>query len=270
MSNDLKSMFSEMVLDYLKNEEGIFLEAGKSLLLKGKNIRPLIFLNIIEPKKKISHIDCKLAVAIELLHCSSLIIDDLPSMDNDSVRRGEPTLHVKYGVDKAQLISNKFIFDAVGIIFNYCDESCRNLVLSQLKNAAIGQYYDLNCVDGVDGVDGVSINEISFKINLKTAPFFNIAFILANFSLENSLYKEYTEIGNLFSAMFQICDDIEDHKSDLEKNHKMNHCIILGKKQSLHLYKKNKTEFLDKLVKLDLTCEYFDKIIQLLDNKLDN
>ena len=266
MSKDLKSMFSEMVHDYLKNEEGIFFEAGKSLLLNGKNIRPLIFLNIIEPKKKISQIDCKLAVAIELLHCASLIIDDLPSMDNDNLRRGEPTLHIKYGVDKAQLISNKFIFDAVGIIFNYCDESCRNLVLNQLKNAAIGQYYDLNCVDG----DAVSINEVSFKINLKTAPFFNIAFILANFSLKNSLYKEYTQIGNLFSAMFQICDDIEDYKSDLEKNHKMNHCIILGKKRSLHLYKKNKSEFIDYIVKFDLRCEYFDKIIQLLDSKLNN
>ena len=71
--------------------------------------------------------------------------------------------------------------------------------------------------------------------------------------------------------MFQICDDIEDHKSDLEKNHKMNHCIILGKKKrSLHLYKKNKDEFIDYLVKFDLRCEYFDKIIQLLDSKLDN
>jgi len=182
MSKDLKSMFSEMVHDYLKNEEGIFFEAGKSLLLNGKNIRPLIFLNIIEPKKKISQIDCKLAVAIELLHCASLIIDDLPSMDNDNLRRGEPTLHIKYGVDKAQLISNKFIFDAVGIIFNYCDESCRNLVLNQLKNAAIGQYYDLNCVDG----DAVSINEVSFKINLKLSQNSSVCPIDKDITWDNS------------------------------------------------------------------------------------
>jgi geranylgeranyl diphosphate synthase, type II len=267
---NLKEKYREIVAEYVKSLNGILQEATLDLLIKGKNIRPLIFLNIIHKIKK-NRKNEQLAVAIELFHCASLIIDDLPSMDNDDERRGEPTTHIKYGVYKAQLIANKFIFDAIGIIFRECSEKCRTLVIEQLKNAALGQYYDISGGGGSeDDINSVKIiNEISFKINLKTAPFFNIAFILSAYccDMEHN-YNEYINLGNLFSAMFQICDDIEDYKKDKEKNHKMNHCILLGKKRSVSLYRKAKEEFIKQLDLLNLNCDYFNKIILLLESKI--
>ena len=270
LKSNLKERYKDIVNEYVKNLNGILHEATLDLLLKGKNIRPLIFLNIIH-KLKQNRTNEKLAVAIELFHCASLIIDDLPSMDNDDIRRGEPTTHIRYGVYKAQLIANKFIFDAISIIFRECSEKCRTLVIQQLKNAAIGQYYDISGGGGGDDDSNsfLLINEISFKINLKTAPFFNIAFILAAYSCDlEHQYKEYINLGNLFSTMFQICDDIEDYKKDKEKNHKMNHCILLGKKRSVSLYRKAKDEFIKQVDILNLNCEYFNKIILLLESKI--
>lgn len=269
---NFKDKFKTFVSNYTKDSNSAFFEVTSDLLVKGKNIRPLIFLNIIHKKKSIFDKKCeRLAVAIELLHCASLIIDDLPCMDNDNERRGEPTTHVKFGVYKAQLIANKFIFNAINIIFKECSEKSRTLVIKQLKNAAIGQYYDISG-GGVDEINDNSmaiISEISFKINLKTAPFFNIAFILAALCCNmETLYEDYTRLGNLFSTMFQICDDVEDYQKDQEKNHKMNHCIILGKKRSINLYKKAKKEFIDLLDLLDLNCDYFDKILLLLESKI--
>ena len=103
---------------------------SKSLLRNGKKIRPLIFLNIVEARSFTFDSDIsRLAISIEMLHCASLIIDDLPSMDNDKLRRGEETVHVKYGVKKAHMLANKYILEAIGNILEICgrnkdDEPC--------------------------------------------------------------------------------------------------------------------------------------------------
>ena len=272
----LKIKYKEIVAEYVKDKKGNNLDILNNLLLKGKNIRPLIFLNVVALKNKLRNIKNELVVAIELLHCASLVIDDLPCMDNDSIRRGEPTTHIKYGVSKAQLIANRLIIDALNIIFKTCDNTCKNIVINQLKNATLGQYYDIYNFE-INNCDFI-INEISFKINLKTAPFFNVAFILAAFCLKDEsnmknnsdYYKPFIDVGNCFSSMFQICDDIEDYEKDKAKNHNMNHCIILGHKRTVELYKKSKNEFLEGIKDLNLQCEYFSEIVDLLDNKVNS
>ena len=65
------------------------------------------------------------------------IIDDLPSMDNDKLRRGEETVHVKYGVKKAYMLANKYILEAIGNILEICGKNkddngeCKKLILKE-------------------------------------------------------------------------------------------------------------------------------------------
>ena len=75
-----------------------------SVLAGGKRLRPLLTLAVLtEFDQAIDAAHLRASVAVELMHTYSLIHDDLPAMDNDALRRGEPTSHVKFGEDVAIL-----------------------------------------------------------------------------------------------------------------------------------------------------------------------
>ena len=268
-SNEFMLMIDEHLSLIKNNKKGKTLYlVSKSLLRNGKKIRPLIFLNIVEARSFSFDNDIsRLAISIEMLHCASLIIDDLPSMDNDKLRRGEETVHVKYGVKKAYMLANKYILEAIGNILEICGRNkddngeCKKLILKEIRDACIGQFYDIRGITNCDNDDMSNI------INLKTAPFFNIAFILAAYFTQEG-YSEYIKLGNLFSSMFQICDDIEDKESDLKKGHIMNHCILMGHQCSMDMYREKRDEFINRLKEAKLYIPYFIYLIDLLDKKV--
>ena len=76
-----------------------------SLSNPGKRVRPILaYLTADAVELDLQKID-SVATAIEVMHTYSLVHDDLPCMDNDSLRRGKPTLHIKYNESSAVLLS---------------------------------------------------------------------------------------------------------------------------------------------------------------------
>jgi len=69
----------------------------------GKRLRPLLVLAACDALAGHREAALRAAVAVELIHAYSLIHDDMPCMDNDVLRRGKPTVHVRYGVAQAML-----------------------------------------------------------------------------------------------------------------------------------------------------------------------
>ena len=69
----------------------------------GKRLRPLLVMAATEAVSGDSASALRAAVAVELIHAYSLVHDDMPCMDNDVLRRGKPTVHVKYGEAQAML-----------------------------------------------------------------------------------------------------------------------------------------------------------------------
>ena len=94
-----------------------------------------------------------LALAIELIHCGSLVHDDLPCMDNDALRRGKPTNHIVYGEDIALLAGDFLLINPVSVFIEYSkdvlnlDDSLILKVVSRLAFAIqemiVGQAMDL-------------------------------------------------------------------------------------------------------------------------------
>ena len=87
-----------------------------------------------------------LILIVEFLHSASLILDDLPSMDNDCYRRNKLTLHKKYSVREAYIVANYLFSDAMKMVWRLQSNdiiSIINYINAQNKNATIGQYYDL-------------------------------------------------------------------------------------------------------------------------------
>jgi hypothetical protein len=90
-----------------------------SLLAGGKRVRPVLALATAralgaEPERFLP-----VAAAIELIHTYSLIHDDLPAMDDDELRRGQPTVHVKFGEDVAILAGDGLFAEAMRL---FCEQ----------------------------------------------------------------------------------------------------------------------------------------------------
>src|SRR6185369_3042079 len=113
-----------------------------SLLAGGKRVRPVLALATaralgVEPRDFL-----RVACALELIHTYSLIHDDLPAMDDDELRRGLPTSHVKFGEDVAILAGDGLFADAMRLFCEQPGEPAR--VLAALR--------ELAAATGVDGM----------------------------------------------------------------------------------------------------------------------
>lgn len=176
----------------------------------GKRLRGSILLSVCGPLHSKEGI--KLASCIELIHCSSLILDDI--MDEDIYRRGEPSIYYKYGIKDALMTSMLLLSCVNDMIKNmpskYSEkfaDACNTLIQGQMK--------DLNESD-----------DIAALINEKTSVLFGLAFEIGC-DLSGHESKEVLEAGKLFGTAFQISDDFDDVNKDSPK---INYVLKCGPK----------------------------------------
>ena len=100
-------------------QKKIYEAMGYSLFAGGKRLRPVIMLMTTKMLGKNPEISLPFAVSLEMIHTYSLIHDDLPSMDNDDLRRGMPTNHKVYGEAMAILAGDALLSKAFEIVADY-------------------------------------------------------------------------------------------------------------------------------------------------------
>ena len=206
-------------LDHL--QEGKVKEAMYySLLAPGKRIRPILMLKVLQAYNLDYHDYIDVACAIEFVHTYSLIHDDLPAMDNDDLRRGKPTTHVKYGEANAILVGDGLLTHSFEIFSNanVNDKTLRKL-LYEISYAAgvsgmvMGQFIDLYYEER-----DIDFEMLKILHSKKTGAMIRgavrvgaIASEKENINLEN-----ITKYGEAIGLAFQIQDDILDVISDNE------------------------------------------------------
>jgi geranylgeranyl diphosphate synthase type II len=164
-----------------------------SLTAGGKRIRPILCLAACEMFGGNDSIAMPTAVSLEMIHTMSLIHDDLPSMDNDDLRRGKPTNHVLFGEDVAILAGDALLsssFEHVaketkGVPADRIVEVLRRLGESVgAYGLAGGQVMDLEC----ENREGVTLNDLEWIHLHKTAALLKVAKKIS--SLINVLYNQ--------------------------------------------------------------------------------
>jgi hypothetical protein len=96
-------------------DDGALAAVRHAVLGPGKRVRPLLLLGAHRAAGgSPSEAAAELACSVELVHAYSLVHDDLPCMDDDVLRRGEPTLHVRFGADVATLARDGQQLDQAG------------------------------------------------------------------------------------------------------------------------------------------------------------
>ena len=185
-----------------------------SLLAGGKRIRPMLVLEFCRISGGDPEAALPVACAIEMLHTYSLIHDDLPCMDNDSLRRGMPTNHVVYGECTATLAGDALQAEAFGAILrSELPADRRARCAMHLANAV-----------GLDGMCGgqfldmlgegktLSASELDEINSRKTGALLTAACLMGVAAAGGSEEQEEAaaRYGAALGAAFQIRDDMLD------------------------------------------------------------
>jgi geranylgeranyl diphosphate synthase, type II len=193
-----------------------------SLLAGGKRIRPVLSLATARAVGMEPEAVLPAAAAIELIHTYSLIHDDLPAMDDDDLRRGMPTSHVKFGENVAILAGDGLFAEAIRI---FCErqQGPGERVLGALRELTTatgvggmvgGQFVDVTefeaaAITGASAPDPERLREMhSLKTGRLIAASIGVVLVLADLPEPDTI--AYRRFGDELGVLFQIVDDILD------------------------------------------------------------
>ncbi|MBQ8887242.1 MAG: polyprenyl synthetase family protein [Candidatus Gastranaerophilales bacterium] len=204
--------------------ESIYESMKYSLLAGGKRLRPVMACEIATALGASVEEIIPTACAIEMLHCQSLIHDDLPCMDNDDYRRGKLTNHKVFGESTAVLAGDALLSFAPKLII---DKTPSSVSSDKLLNV-LREFFIAAGVDGIISGQIVDIDSehkkisketLSFIYEYKTAKLFKLA-VRAGAIIAGATEKQIedlTKFAEYYGHAFQIYDDILDVTSTLEE-----------------------------------------------------
>ncbi len=186
----------------------------------GKRVRPLLVYAAGECLGLDPDLLDAPAVAIELIHAFSLVHDDLPAMDDDDLRRGKPTAHVRYDEATAILAADALVPLAFSVIANLeaASTASRNAVVRLIADACGsvgmtgGQSIDL----AAEG-HTLTAEELEHMYALKTGALIHASIVsacLLSEELDQNRFDELDRFGRDIGVAFQIKDDILDVEGD--------------------------------------------------------
>lgn len=201
----------------------------------GKRIRPcLCYLTAQMFGKQIDFIK-NLALGVEMIHSYSLIHDDLPCMDNDVLRRGKPTVHIKFGEGMAVLAGDGLL----NLAFETILEDASNINdINALKfvanNSGVCGMIGGQCMDLQNTQGNLDIDNVLKLYDKKTSCLINCAIVSTSIKCgaDQKQIAALTCFGNYLGEIFQIVDDILDVTSTAD---------VLGKSVNKDINQKKNT-----------------------------
>ncbi|MBD1153173.1 polyprenyl synthetase family protein [Pelagibacterales bacterium SAG-MED24] len=261
IARDTNLFLKQFVKKQKKSELIVPMKYG--LFSGGKKIRSKILIDI----GSIFKINYKsliiLGAAVECIHAYSLIHDDLPCMDNDSIRRGKPSTHVKFGESTAVLAGNSLLTMAFEILshknLKFSEKIKINLINKISESSghlgiAGGQYLDLSFEH--KKVSKKRIVQMEIKKTGKLFSFCCAAPLIVKKKSKQEI-KQFENIGADIGLLFQVADDMIDNKGSL---------LVAGKKTGKDKIKGKAT--LISLLGHKNTIKYANRLILKINNKL--
>lgn len=210
-------------VDALITERGELQRFGEALRYPlgagGKRLRPVLLLATVEALGGNLSAGLPAACSLELVHTFSLVHDDLPALDDDSLRRGMPTTHVAYGEDVAILVGDGLLALAFRVIAegSLVSAETRLALVHELATATDGmvrgQYLDLHPADEPDEAWVRRMCSLKTGCLLEAA----IAMGLHVAGADEATTRAYRALGFEIGVAFQIVDDVLDATSTSEE-----------------------------------------------------
>ncbi len=277
----------EQTIDfYLPEEKGlqktVLSAMNYSVKAGGKRLRPMLMAetyemfggadsSVIEP----------FMAAIEMIHTYSLIHDDLPALDNDALRRGMPTAHIKFGEAMAILAGDallNYAFETAAKAFDGTNKDIQTAKALQILTRKPGIYGMIGgqTVDVEQENKAISFDTLMYIHNNKTAALIECAMMIGAV-LAGASEKEVSmieQIANKVGIAFQIEDDILDVVSTSEeigkpagsdeKNQKTTYVTIEGLEKAKKDVEILSAQAIEDLNKLPGNNEFLENLIRIL------
>jgi len=182
-------------------------------LSAGKRMRPLLVMLVARDLGCTSPALVDVACAVEMVHAASLMLDDMPCMDNAQLRRGKPAIHVQYGEDVTILASVALLSRAFGVLATAHDipPVTRARLVARLaetigtQGLVRGQYEDLH--GGARSPEAIAVtNELKTGVLLGVAV--DMAAIIAQ--TDDEIARSLRAFAMAAGHAFQIRDDFHD------------------------------------------------------------
>lgn len=217
----------DQILDLTTSPDAVLIEAMRYAVFNGgKRIRPFLVLESSRLFGVSETSSARVAAALELVHCYSLVHDDLPAMDDDDLRRGQPTVHRKFDEATAILAGDALLtlaFEVLSVPDTHPNPATRCELVSLLartsgiRGMVGGQMIDLNAAE-----KGLDITEITRLQRLKTGGLIEFGCVSgailgqAQGSSRDALKGYAHDLG----LAFQIADDLLDAEGSEEETGK--------------------------------------------------
>lgn len=241
LSQKKKAVDRELELILPEEDSPLFQAMRYAVLSGGKRFRPLLALSSGECFGVSQDVLLPFACALELIHNYSLIHDDLPSMDNDDLRRGKPSCHKTYGEDIALLAGDALLTLAFEVLV-------RAPVSANLQSQKEQLIIEIGHLAGVRGMIGGQLMDITLspeelteetmhELILKKTGALIVASVKTGVLLGkagNSEFKAIVQYGRNIGLAFQIRDDILDSEGEevKDKNCRPNYVSLFGNEVS--------------------------------------
>lgn len=274
-----------VIYNFLPQEEGLqksMKEAmNYSVKVGGKRIRPMLMLETcrlfggntkdVEP----------FMAAIELIHTSSLVHDDLPALDNDEFRRGKKTTHAVYGQAIGILTGDALLNYAYEIVANSFAE-CSDINKCVKAFKVLADKSGINGMLGGQSVDVMNSNNsldaahLDFIYCLKTSCLIEASMMIGAIigGATDEEIKVVEEVARKIGLAFQIQDDILDLTSTYEqlgkpvlsdiKNNKSTYATLFGLDKAKKVVSDYTQEAVDKINGLGYENEFLNKMLNFL------
>tara|TARA_E500000178_G_scaffold107753_1_gene107447 strand:+ start:163 stop:1035 length:873 start_codon:yes stop_codon:yes gene_type:complete len=256
------NLFLKRFINRQKKSE-LIIPMKYGLFSGGKKIRSKVLIDIGSLFKINYRSLIIIGSAVECIHAYSLIHDDLPCMDNDTIRRGKPSTHVKFGESSAVLAGNSLLTMAYEILshkdLNISEKTKINLInkISECSGhlgIAGGQYLDLSYE--YKKISKKRIIEMEIKKTGRLFSFCCVAPLILKKRSKKEI-KRFEDLGADIGLLFQVADDLIDSKGSL---------FVAGKKTGKD--KKKGKATLISLLGHKNTIKYANKLIFKINNRL--
>jgi len=213
------------IFDSFHTVPGILRDAMEYMVFaSGKRIRPILAIAACEAKEKSIDDVLPFACSIEMIHTYSLIHDDLPSLDDDDLRRGKPTCHKVFGEAVAILAGDGLLSEAFRIMTDArFTENINPRILKQI-------IFEISSAAGAGGMVGGQVMDVLYegkegsKVIVdyihahKTVAMFRASVRVGSIigGARGKELKNLTKFGESIGLAFQITDDLLDCKGDEE------------------------------------------------------
>ena len=266
-----------------QKKTGLITPIKYSIFPGGKKIRSKILIDIGKLFNVSYKILIKIGAAVECIHAYSLIHDDLPCMDNDPLRRGKSSTHIKFGESTAVLAGNSLLTMAFEILSDKSlkvHEKIKIELINRLSECAGhsgiagGQYLDLSFEK--KKVSKTKIIQMQIK---KTGKLFSFCSMVPAIikNKDKKTINNFARIGYDIGLLFQITDDLIDFSGETKKagkktkkDHKQGKATLislLGYENTIKYTNRLKLNLFKKLIKYGSKSKNINESLEFILNR---